>query len=195
MRIAAVILAGGEGRRMGGPTGGADKALVRLAGRPLLFHVMRSLAPQVAALAVSANGDPARLVGFGLPVLPDAQPLGPLSGVLAGLHWAADQGAEALISAPVDTPFLPEDLVARLAAGGLATPALAASGGRLHPAVALWPLTLAAPLAAFLASGAKTRVTDFARAQAARQVDFADPGAFANLNTPEDLARAEMRLT
>lgn len=189
MRIAAVILAGGQSRRMG-----ADKALVRLAGRPLLAHVQRALAPQVAALAISANGDPARFAGFGLPVLPDTRPLGPLSGVLAGLHWAAAQGAEALVTAPVDAPFLPEDLVARLAEGGCDSPALAESGGRLHPALGLWPVALAGALEAFLASGAKARVRDFALAQGGRVVAFPDPARFLNLNTPEDLAGAEARL-
>lgn len=174
--------------------GGADKALIRLAGRPLAAHLAAALGPQVQALAISANGDPGRFADLGLPVLADAAPMGPLSGILAGLLWAAGQGAQALVSAPVDTPFLPADLVARLAAPGPAVPALAQAGGRLHPAVALWPVGLAAPLAAFLASGAKPRVTDFAFAQGAQAVEFPDPTAFDNLNTPEDLAAAEARL-
>ena len=85
MRVFGLILAGGEGRRMG-----ADKAQVTLGGRPMLAHVLDRIAPQVERLALSANGDPARLAPFGLPVLPDAgESRGPLSGVLAGLCWAA----------------------------------------------------------------------------------------------------------
>ncbi|WP_395543079.1 molybdenum cofactor guanylyltransferase MobA [Neotabrizicola sp. sgz301269] len=189
MRIAAVILAGGQSRRMG-----QDKALVRLAGRPLLAHVQRALSPQVAALALSANGDPARFAEFGLTVLPDSESIGPLSGVLAGLRWAAAQGAQALVSAPVDAPFLPEDLVARLSEGGTDAPALAESGGVMHPAVGLWPVALADALEAFLASGAKARVRDFALSHGGRAVAFPDPACFLNLNTPEDLAGAEARL-
>ena len=190
MRIFGIILAGGEGRRMG-----ADKALVPLAGRPLLAHVRDRLEPQVEALAVSANGDPARLVAFGLPVLPDDRPLGPLSGILRGLRWAAGQGADALVSAPVDAPFLPGDLTPRLilAADGPGL-AIAHAGDRLHPTFGLWPVALAPELAGFLASGAKPRVMDFATAHHAAIADFPDDGAFANLNTPQDLLAAETLL-
>ncbi|NGM44162.1 molybdenum cofactor guanylyltransferase [Rhodobacter sp. SGA-6-6] len=186
MRIFGIILAGGEGRRMG-----ADKALVPLAGRPLLAHVRHRLEPQVEALAISANGDPARLARFGLPVLADDQPLGPLSGILAGLRWAAGQGADALVSAPVDAPFLPGDLTPRLilAADGPHL-AIARAGERLHPAFGLWPVSLAPTLADFLASGAKPKMMDFAAAHHAAIAAFPDDGAFANLNTPQDLAAA-----
>ncbi len=186
MQIDAIILAGGEGRRMGG----ADKALLPLGGEPLLARVQARIAPQVRRVAVAANGDPARLAPFGLPVLPDAERLGPLSGILSGLVWAAAGGADAVLSCPVDAPFVPADLAARLAAGGTG-PAVAVAGGRLHHATALWPVALAAPLAAFLASGAKPRIADFAAAHGVREVAFADARAFVNLNTPADLARAE----
>ncbi|MDQ2066310.1 molybdenum cofactor guanylyltransferase MobA [Xinfangfangia sp. CPCC 101601] len=196
MRIFGIILAGGEGRRMGSSDAGADKALLPLAGRPLLAHLHERLAPQVEELAVSANGDAARFAAFNLPVLPDTGSFGPLSGVLAGLQWAQSQGADAVVSAPVDAPFVPQDLTPRLllAAGGVG-PALARSGGRLHPTCGLWPVTLIPALAAFLASGVKPRVTDFAHSQGAAVADFPDDGAFTNLNTREDLAAAEARIT
>ena len=111
MRIFGVILAGGAGRRMG-----ADKALMPLGGRPLVQWVAESFGPQVEDLALSANGDAARFAFLGLPVLADAQVQGPLSGVLAGLHWAAAQGATALVTVPCDGPFVPPDLVPRQAA-------------------------------------------------------------------------------
>ena len=190
MRLFGIILAGGQGRRMG-----ADKALLPLAGRPLLAHAIDRLRPQVQALAISANGDPARLAGFGLPVLPDDTPRGPLSGILAGLTWAAAQGADALVSVPVDAPFLPGDLTPRLilAADG-PNLALARSADRLHPACALWPTALAPALSAFLATGAKPKVTDFAFAHAPAIADFPDDRAFLNLNTPDDLTAAEALL-
>ena len=187
MRIFGVILAGGQARRMAG----RDKALLALNGQPLIGHVLDRLAPQVAALAISANGDPARFAAFGCPVLPDADALGPLSGILAGLRWAADGGASALVSAPVDAPFLPGDLVPQLLLAGEGRLTLATSGGRDHPVVALWPVALADDLGRFLASGVKPKVTDFADAQGAARARFPDPQAFLNLNTPEDLAAAE----
>lgn len=192
MRIFGAILAGGQGRRMGG----ADKALLPLAGRPLIAHALDRLEPQVERLAISANGDPARLARFGLPVLPDGDGShGPLSGLLAALDWAAPLGATHLVTAPVDAPFLPPDLVPRLllAAEGPGA-ALARSGGNDHPTCGLWPITAREPLRAFLASGAKPRVRDFAATLQAARADFPDDGAFANLNTPEDLAAAEARL-
>lgn len=194
MRIFGVILAGGQGRRM---AGGADKALLALAGAPLLAHVIARLEPQVERLALSANGEAGRFGRFGLPVLADEVAAGPLAGLLAALRWAAPLGASAVLSAPVDGPFLPPDLCPRLCLAAEDSPqglALAAAGGRLHPTYGLWPVALAAPLAAFLASGAKPRVLDFARAHGAAEADFADDGAFDNLNTPEDLARAEALL-
>ena len=190
MRIFGTILAGGQGRRMGG----ADKALIPLAGRPLIAHVIDRLEPQVERLGLSANGDPARLARFGLPVLPDqATSQGPLSGLLAALDWAAPLGATHLVTAPTDAPFLPPDLTPRLLlAGDLA---LARSAGNDHPTFGLWPVTLRDALRAFLASGAKTSVRAFADAHHAARADFPDDGAFTNLNTPQDLATAEARLS
>lgn len=192
MRIFGVILAGGQGRRMGG----RDKALLPLAGRPLIAHVIDRLEPQVERLAISANGEAGRF-RLGLPVLPDEAPAGPLSGLLAALRWAGPLGATAVLTAPVDAPFLPGDLCPRLclvaesARGGLA---IAAAGGRVHPTFGLWSVALAKPLADFLASGVNPKVMDFARAQGAAEAAFPDPAAFDNLNTPEDLARAEALL-
>lgn len=189
MRIFGAILAGGQGRRMGG----ADKALLPLAGRPLIAHAIDRLEPQVERLCISANGDPARLARFGLPVLPDqAASQGPLSGILAALDWAAPLGATHLVTAPTDAPFLPPDLTPRLLLAG--DTALARSGGNDHPTFGLWPVALRDPLRAFLASGAKTSIRAFADAQGAARADFPDDGAFSNLNTPQDLATAEARI-
>jgi molybdopterin-guanine dinucleotide biosynthesis protein A len=189
--VHGLVLAGGQGRRMGG----ADKALLPLGPGTLLDQALARLGPQVAALAVSANGDPARLARFGLPVLADKVPMGPLSGLLAGLRWAAARGATHLATVPVDAPFLPGDLVPRLLLAGDGGPAIARAGGRLHPVCALWPVTLAPALAAFLDSGAKPKVMDFASAQGAAIADFPDDGAFANVNTPEDLVAAGAHLS
>ena len=140
LRIFGLILAGGEGRRMGG----ADKALLPLAGRPLLAHVADRFEPQVERLALSANGDPARFAAFSFPVLADADDarLGPMAGLLAGLDWLAAMGGTHLATVSVDTPFLPCDLVPRLLLAGQETGgfAIAESQGRAHPTCGLWPL-------------------------------------------------------
>jgi molybdopterin-guanine dinucleotide biosynthesis protein A len=183
-----VILAGGEGRRMGG----ADKALLPLAGKPLLAHVMARLGPLVGEAVLSANGDPARFVEFGLIVLADPLPgrPGPLAGMLAAMLWArtARPAIRDILSAPVDTPFLPPDLLARLAAARAAMRqpiACAASLGREHPAIALIPVTLADDLARWLARGER-RVSGFlARHGYAVAAYEGDP--FRNINTPEEL--------
>lgn len=185
MRIFGVILAGGQGRRMGG----VDKGLLPLAGQSLIARVAARFEPQVERLAVSG-----RQGYLGLPHLPDEAALGPLSGVLSGLRWAAPLGADAVVTVPVDGPFVPGDLVPRLllaAGGGVA---VARSGGRAHPTFSLWPVGGAGALAAFLASGVKARVLDFAASQGAVMAEFPEDGSFVNLNTPEDLARAEALL-
>lgn len=190
--IAAVILAGGQARRMGG----VDKPLLRLAGRPILAHILDRLAGQAAPIAISANGDPARFAAFGLPVLPDGGPMGqgPLAGLLAGLNWAAGQGADVLLTVPGDTPFIPADLVATLAPA----PSRAASLGRAHHLLALWPIAARAPLHDLLSHPGPRSVGAFGDRIGMRPVDFPamdgptgpyDP--FLNINTPDDLAKAQ----
>jgi molybdenum cofactor guanylyltransferase len=186
MRLFGVILAGGAGRRMGG----ADKALLPLGGSTLLARAIDRFGPQVAALAISANGDARRFADFRLPVLADDGGVGPLAGVLAALDWASE--ADAVVSMAVDVPFVPGDLVPRLLAAGM--PGVACSGGRDHPTCAIWPISLRAPLRAFLNSGAKPRVSDFLASHGVARAEFPDDGAFANINTPTDLAAAEGRL-
>jgi len=149
---------------------------------------------------LSANGDPARFARFRLPVLADPLPdhPGPLAGVLAGLEWLRDHAPDAtdLVTVPTDTPFLPHDLVERLVAArvqGDAELACAASGGRLHPVIGLWPVRLAAALRTALAEEGLRRVGEFAarfrRVSVAYETDPVDP--FANVNTPSELAEAE----
>ena len=101
-----------------------------------------------------------------------------------------------MVTAAVDTPFFPGDLVPRLAlaaesaSGGVA---LARSGGNDHPTFGLWPVGLRGALRGFLQSGEKARVRTFADMQGATRADFPDDGAFGNLNTLDDLARADLR--
>jgi len=196
-----VILAGGQATRMGG----GDKGLLRLGGRALLSHVVDRLEPQVAGLALNANGDGARFDGFGLPVVCDTIDgfAGPLAGVLAGLDWAAEQGGETIVTAAADTPFFPCDLVPRLLAEaqGMDAPLVLAATpdetrGRVrHPTFGLWPVSLRDDLRAALQGGLRKVVLwsdQHGGREAVFGVDGIDP--FFNVNRPEDLAQAEAML-
>ena len=194
-----VILAGGQATRMGG----GDKGRLLLGGRSLLDHVTARLSPQVAGLALNANGDPARFDDLGIPVITDSIDgfAGPLAGVLAGLDWAAEQGAESIVTAAADTPFFPCDLVPRLqlAAEGMAHPlALAATpdpkrGLARHPTFGLWPVALRDDLRAALEQGVR-KVVLWTDGHGGRMAEFPDEAAFFNVNTPDDLERAEAML-
>jgi molybdopterin-guanine dinucleotide biosynthesis protein A len=194
LETTGVVLAGGRSTRMG-----VDKALAPLAGRPLIAHVAARLTPQVDSLFVNANGDAARFAGFGFAIVADAASTpggGPLAGVAAALGYAHAQGFAWLATAPCDAPFLPLDLVARLAAAAAesrAPIAVAANARGLEPMFALWSTALAREAEAALAAGEGGPRGLIARLGAA-QASFADARAFANLNTPEDFAAAAARL-
>jgi molybdenum cofactor guanylyltransferase len=192
------VLAGGLARRMGG----GDKPLRLIAGRPLLRHVLDRVAPQVAAVVLNANGDPARFAEFALPVVPDGVPdnPGPLAGVLAALDWAAAHRPDLpwVLTASGDCPFLPLDLAARLHAAREAAGvplACAATGSRTHPPIGLWPVTVRSELRAALLGG--ERKIDRWTAGLGCAVAAWPPGTpdpFFNANAPEDLAAAAAAL-
>jgi molybdopterin-guanine dinucleotide biosynthesis protein A len=202
-----VILAGGLATRMGG----GDKGLLSLGGQSLMVRVIDRLSPQVRQIALNANGDGARFDDFGLPVIPDSIEgfAGPLAGVLAGLDWAAEQEATAIVTVAADTPFFPHDLVARLVAAsdGQSHPLVLAttpksgdevlkSGGKgrvnRHPTFGLWPVALRDDLRAALEGGLR-KVVLWTDQHGGREALFeAEPfDPFFNVNTPDDLARAE----
>lgn len=196
-----VILAGGQAQRMGG----GDKGLLGLGSQSILQRVIDRLEPQVAGLALNANGDAARFSDYNLPVISDSIDgfAGPLAGVLAGLDWAADQGADAIVTAAADTPFFPQDLVPVLlmaAESKGVNIALAATpdpkrGLLRQPTFGLWPVALRDDLRQALHDGMRKVVlwTDRHRAADASfpNCDF-DP--FFNVNTPQDLAQARALL-
>ncbi|MBV1800184.1 molybdenum cofactor guanylyltransferase MobA [Siccirubricoccus sp. G192] len=193
-----MVLAGGLARRMGG----GDKPLRMLAGRPLLAHVLERVAPQVAAVVLNANGDPARFAGYGLPVVPDGLPdyPGPLAGVLAALDWAATERLELpwVLSVPGDCPFLPADLAPALHAARQAAGvplACARSGGQAHPPVGLWPVALRGGLRAALLAGER-KIDRWTARFGCAHADWpsAPIDPFFNANAPEDLAEAEALL-
>ncbi len=188
--LTGMILAGGQGRRMGG----LDKGLVPFAGRPLVAHVRDRLLGRVAEVLINANRHRDAYGELADRVIADAEEgfQGPLMGIYSGLRAASTPW---LVVLPCDTPALPGDLVARLVAGlGEADIAVADDGERLHPVVALIRTELADDLAAALASGERKIDRWYAR-HAWRRVDVSDcPDAFANLNTDDEKQRLEVAL-
>jgi len=180
--------------------GGGDKGLRLLGGQSLLARVETRLSPQVAGVALNANGDPARFADLGLPVIADSISgfAGPLAGVLAGLDWAAAQGADTIVTAAADTPFFPCDLVPQLlmASEGMVHPVVLAAtpdperGRARHPTFGLWPVALRDDLRRALESGLR-KVVLWTQTHDGREALFPDEAAFFNVNTPDDLARAE----
>ena len=194
--VVGVLLAGGLARRMGG----GDKCLNILAGVTLFLGAIERLEPQLGALVLNANGDPARFAKYGLPVLADPVEgfAGPLAGVLAGLDWTAEHapGQSWIATVPTDAPMFPLDLVAKLASATVwdeADLACASSGGRTHPVFGLWPVRLRAALRSALVDHDVRKVdrftADYSRAVADWAAEPIDP--FLNVNRPKDLADAE----
>jgi len=186
-----VILAGGRATRMGG----GDKGLLPLGNGTILSHVIARLEPQVAGLALNANGDAARFAGLGLPVIADSIDgfAGPLSGVLAGLDWAATQGADYIVTAAADTPFFPCDLVPRLllaAQDASVDIALARTPDGRHPTFGLWPTALRDDLRTWLQDGGR-KVVMWTDRHGCAQAHFDNDTSFFNVNTPDDLVKAE----
>jgi molybdopterin-guanine dinucleotide biosynthesis protein A len=195
VKIVGLLLAGGLSRRMGG----GDKALRLLGGRPILDHVVERLRPQVAAVVLNANGDPARFARYGLPVVADNIPdfAGPLAGVLAGLDWTAEHrpDCDSVVSVATDAPFVPRDLVARLVEGARAAGAAlacAASGGRAHPVFGLWPVRLREDLRRAVVADGVRKVDLWTARHRFVTVEFPDRPVdpFFNANRPEDLDTA-----
>jgi molybdenum cofactor guanylyltransferase len=174
MRVLGCIIAGGKSSRMG-----QDKALMPWRGQRLIDHVAGRLRGQVDYFVINANKDQA---SFGDEVISDRLETGtPLAGLHAALSHAREQGFDAVLSVPCDTPLLPLDLAARLAGAGAA---IACSGGQDHYLTGFWPVETL-PLLQGL-----RRVQDFAAVAQARRVEWpvADFDPFMNINNPEDFA-------
>jgi molybdopterin-guanine dinucleotide biosynthesis protein A len=194
MTECAVILAGGQARRMGG----GDKGRLMLGDQTLIQRVIDRITPQVSAVVLNANGDLSRFDDLGLPVVSDsvADFPGPLAGVLAGMDWAAEQGHDWLISVAADTPSFPLDLVEKLS--GYDTPVVLAATpdperGRLpQPTFGRWQVALRDDLRAALEDGVR-KIRQWTQAKGESLALF-DENDFFNINTPEDLAWAEQNL-
>lgn len=195
--ILGLILAGGLGRRMGKP----QKPLLELGGAKLIDRVVARARGQCDALAINLHElTPESVAPFadcGLPLLADAAPghAGPLAGVLAGLDHAAKLHLSHVVSLPCDCPFLPDDLFAKLLDAARKTSdgfARAASGGRDHPVIALWPTRSREALRRALDEGAR-KVGQFQQNYDVATVEwfFSARDPFFNINTPDDFLRAQ----
>ena len=191
---AAVILAGGDGRRLGG----IEKALVFLNGRKLIDHTLERLKPQSGKIALSLRVHKPWADDYNLPVVLDrpTPDVGPLGGIAASLLWATSltPAPSWVVTVPVDIPFLPSTLIERLTAtdGDIA---VAHSNGRTHHAVAAWRPHLVDPLVDALRPGAMA-IHEFQSQYNVVDIEWTaetiDP--FFNINTPSDLADAEQHL-
>ena len=197
--VLGVLLAGGQARRMGG----GDKSLLKLGGRPLMAHTIERVRPQVAELILNANGAPGRFERFGLPVVADRIKgfAGPLAGVLTGMEWAAEKDGELdwIASFATDAPFLPHDMVPRLASAikvKNAAMACAHSAGRDHPVFALWPVRLRHDLRRAMIEDDMRKIDLWTTDYELVHVSFAGNGIdpFFNINRPENLTKAEALL-
>jgi molybdenum cofactor guanylyltransferase len=191
IEVTGIILAGGQGSRMGG----VDKGLQPFRGRPMVAHVVERLAPQVSEILINANRNPEAYAGFGYRVIADEIEgfAGPLAGFERGLAHAA---CELVMTVPCDSPFLPQDLVARLHAAMLrddAELAAAKTGDQAHPVFSLMRREVHGSLRDFLASGQR-KIDKWYSQLRAIEVPFDDEAdAFLNINTREELAKLEPR--
>ncbi|OWW21329.1 molybdenum cofactor guanylyltransferase MobA [Noviherbaspirillum denitrificans] len=190
-QITGLVLAGGRGSRMGG----VDKGLQTFRGGPMVLQVIMRLAPQVGPLLINANQNIGPYEGFGYPVWPDQ--LGGFEGPLAGLQTGLSHCETAyLVTAPCDSPFLPEDLVANLADAldaadaEIAVAVTEEDERRTHPVFALMKTTVLASLDAYLQGGGR-KIETWYRSLRFVEVPFADADAFRNINTVDELRRFE----
>jgi molybdopterin-guanine dinucleotide biosynthesis protein A len=187
-RITGLILAGGLGRRMGG----RDKGLQPFRGKPMVAWAIERLAPQVDVLLINANQNLDAYATFGYPVVADR--IGGFAGPLAGLHAGLSVCATPLLATvPCDSPFLPQDLVARLHAAlqtEEADLAVAKTGTQPHPVFSLVRREVLDGLTAFLEAGGR-KIDAWYAALKTVTVPFTDAHAFANINTVEELNALE----
>lgn len=184
--ITTVLLAGGQGSRMGG-----DKGLQLLRGKPLLAWVLERVRPHSDEVLLSANDKHEVYAQFACPLVSDRMPgwAGPLAGLQAAMHQARNDW---VLSVPCDTPYLPPDLLPRLYQAlqqANTEAAVASSAGRRHPAIALYRKCVLPRLDAYLQGGGR-KVNDWLNSLQLSEVEFENEAAFANINSQEELARA-----
>ncbi|MGH8218011.1 MAG: molybdenum cofactor guanylyltransferase [Steroidobacteraceae bacterium] len=192
--VAGVVIAGGRSVRFGG-----EKAAAILTAVPLLVWAVRRLQRTCSAVAVNARpGTQAEALARagGLPVLHDEEgdPQGPLAGVKVGLKWARDINARALAVSPCDVPMLPDDLYPRLIEAAREGAAMAETAEGHQPLCAVWPVSALPSVIEALKDGHHPATWMLLTKLGAQRVHFSSPEAFANINTPGELASLSSRL-
>jgi molybdopterin-guanine dinucleotide biosynthesis protein A len=184
--VTGIVLAGGQGRRMGG----VDKGLQLLHGRPMVAAVLARLAPQVDEILINANQNLGAYAAFGHRVVPDA--IGGFAGPLAGLHAGLGAARHALVlTVPCDSPFLPADLFSRLFEQIKDNDlAVARTGDQPHPVFALVRTAVRGNLEDFLAGGGRKIDAWYATLKVVEVAFDDEADAFRNINTREELSRA-----
>ena len=187
--VTGIVLAGGQGRRMGG----VDKGLQPLRGRPMVAWVIERFAPQVDEILINANQNLERYGALGHRVIPDE--IRGYAGPLAGLHRGLTEAAHNLVATvPCDSPFLPNDLVARLRTAleqKQSEIAVARTGDQPHPVFCLCRRSVLPGLTAFLAGGGRKIDAWYANLKVAEVAFDDNPGAFSNVNTEAELKAFE----
>lgn len=191
--VTTVILAGGQGKRIGG-----DKGLQMLHGKPLISWVLEAVRQESAEILINANSaadnrGKEAYAGFGYRVIADQLP--DWQGPLAGLHTALLSAKnDYVMTVPCDTPFIPADLLSRLQGGLLAQSAeacVAVAGGRRQPAIALYHKNVLPKLVGYMGAGGR-KVNDWLDCLRLSEVLFDNAAEFDNINTQEDLALANL---
>ena len=185
--ITGLVLAGGQGRRMGG----VDKGLVRLRGKPMVAWVTERFAPQVGELFINANQNLEQFREFGYPVVNDE--IRDFAGPLAGLHAGMKAAHHPFVlMVPCDSPFLPLDLAERLyGAMDQRDLAVAKAGSQSHQVFALARTALLPQLTSFLESGGRTVYAWYDRLRIVEVAFDGQEYAFSNINTGEELKACE----
>jgi molybdopterin-guanine dinucleotide biosynthesis protein A len=187
--VTGVILAGGQGRRMGG----VDKGLKVLRGKPMVAWVLERFAPQVKEVLINANQNLERYAALGHRVIPDE--IAGYAGPLAGLHRGLTEAAYALVATvPCDSPFLPSDLIQRLRGAIYNTEsdvAVAKTADQPHPVFCLCRKSVLPGLTKFLAGGGRKIDAWYASLKVVEVAFDDNPGAFSNINTEEELLALE----
>jgi molybdopterin-guanine dinucleotide biosynthesis protein A len=191
--ITGLLLAGGRAQRMGG----IDKGLVPFQGKPLIEHAINRLAPQVRNIVINANRNQDIYSRYGYPIVTDENQdfSGPLAGYLAGLKAC---NTPYMVTAPCDSPLFPKDLVKILADTMLKEKADIAYASSQDPSGTIWAQPVFClmkrgvldSLEQFLANGQRKIDRWFASQHACTAI-FSNESAFANANTPEELAQLE----
>ncbi|MES3006352.1 MAG: molybdenum cofactor guanylyltransferase MobA [Pseudomonadota bacterium] len=193
--VAGVILAGGKSSRMNY----TDKPLIKVGGKLIIEHILRVARTQVDPLIINTNRNIDHYTCFNLPILKDCKGefAGPMAGILTAINWVKvhHPDAQAVACFPGDVPWFPDDIVERMSLAMHNQDVEVVwlrTNGQVQPLFSLWSVGLAGALDDALNRGMYSPL-QFILSRKNTVVEYINewPGAFMNINTPEDLAQAE----